>query len=59
MTLEVDNGAEVLFACHHEGCGRRMVLGRSGGLTILDPGDFFALHSGGTAGLELSAGVAD
>ena len=59
MTLEVDNGAELLFACPHEGCGRRLVLRRSGGLTVLDPGDFFALHRGGTPGLEFSARIGD
>jgi hypothetical protein len=57
MTLEADNGAELLFVCRHEGCGRRLVLKRSGGLTILDQGDFFALHCGGTSGLELSARI--
>ncbi len=59
MTLEVDNGAELLFVCQHEGCGRRLVLRRSGGLTILDQGDFFALHRGGTPGLEFSARIGD
>jgi hypothetical protein len=59
MTLEVDNGAELLFACQHEGCGRRLVLRRSGELTILDQGDFFALHRGATPGLELSARIVD
>ena len=59
MTIEVDNGAELLFACGHEGCGRRLVLRRSGGLTILDQGDFFALHRGGTPGLEFSARIGD
>ena len=57
MTLEADNGAELLFVCPHEGCGRRLVLKRAGGLTVLDPGDFFALHYGGTPGLEVSTGI--
>ena len=57
MTLEMDNGDELLFACPHEGCGRRLVLKRSGGLVVLEQGDFFALHSGGTEGLEISAGI--
>ena len=57
MVLEADNGAELLFVCPHDGCGRRLVLKRSGGLTVLDPGDFFALHSGGTNGLEISTGI--
>jgi hypothetical protein len=58
MVLEADNGEELLFACPYDGCGRRLVLKRSGGLTVLDRGDFFALHSGGTDGLEISGGIA-
>jgi hypothetical protein len=57
MTLDAENGEELLFACPHEGCGRRLVLKRSGGLVVLDQGDFFALHSGGTEGLEISARI--
>ena len=57
MNLEADNGGELLFACPHEGCGRRLVLKRSGGLVVLSHGDFFALHSGGMEGLEISAGI--
>jgi hypothetical protein len=57
MILESDNGEELLFACPHEECGRRLVLKRSGGLVVIDQGDFFALHSGGTEGLEISAGI--
>jgi hypothetical protein len=57
MTLESDNGQELLFACPHDGCGRRLVLKRSGGLVVLDHGNFFALHSGGTEGLSISAGI--
>jgi len=57
MTLESDNGDELLFACPHDGCGRRLVLKRSGGLVVLDHGDFFTLHSGGTSGLQVSAGL--
>lgn len=57
MILEGDNGAEYLFVCPHDGCGRRLVLKRSGGLVVLDRGDFFALHSGGTEGLEISGDI--
>jgi hypothetical protein len=57
MTLESDNGEEYLFVCPEEGCGRRLVLQRSGGLVVLDRGDFFALHSGGTGGLSISTGI--
>jgi hypothetical protein len=58
MILWADNGNELLFVCPHEGCGRRLVLKRSGGLTVLDQGDFFALHSGGTEGLRVSTEIA-
>jgi hypothetical protein len=34
-----------------------LVLKRSGGLVVIDQGDFFALHYGGTEGLEISAGI--
>jgi hypothetical protein len=57
MMLEEDNGAELLFVCPHDGCGRRLVLKRSGGFTVLDRGDFFALHYGGTSALEISNGI--
>ncbi|MEV5963650.1 hypothetical protein AB0L70_17920 [Kribbella sp. NPDC051952] len=57
MVLEADNGMELLFVCPHDGCGRRLMLKRSGGLTVIDRGDFFALHYGGTEGLEISSGI--
>jgi hypothetical protein len=57
MVLEGDNGAEMLFVCPHDSCGRRVVLKRSGGLTVLDQGDFFALHRGGTSALEISGAI--
>jgi hypothetical protein len=53
MLIETQNDSEILFVCPEDGCGRRLVLKRSGGLTVIDQGDFFALHSGGTEGLEL------
>jgi hypothetical protein len=59
MVAEARNDAEILFVCPERGCGRRLVLKRSGGLTVIDQGDFFALHSGGTEGLDLSTEVAD
>lgn len=57
MTLEADNGAEALFACPAPDCGRRLVVKRAGGLVVLDKGDFFALHTGGTGGLHVSTSV--
>jgi hypothetical protein len=59
MFVEARNDAEILFVCPELGCHRKLVLKRSGGLTVIDQGDFFALHSGGTEGLELSTEVAD
>ncbi|MGH3825503.1 MAG: hypothetical protein ACRDRA_22095 [Pseudonocardiaceae bacterium] len=58
MNIETDNGEDVLFVCPVDGCGRRLVLKRSHGLVVLDRGDFFAYHVGGTAGLEISSGIA-
>ncbi|HEU0285409.1 MAG TPA: hypothetical protein VFR22_00105 [Nocardioidaceae bacterium] len=57
MLIEAQNDAEILFVCPEDGCGRRLVLKRSGGLTVIDQGDFFALHSGGTEGLELQTSL--
>jgi hypothetical protein len=57
MTVHADNGNEILLACPEAGCGRRVVLKRSGGMVVLDRGDFFAIHSGGTEGLHLHSGL--
>jgi hypothetical protein len=57
LTIEADDGMDVLFACPVEGCGRRLVVRRSGELIVLDKGDFSALHVGGTHGLEISSVV--
>jgi hypothetical protein len=48
---------DVLFVCPVDGCGRRVVVRRSGELIVLDKGDFYALHVGGTSGLEISPTV--
>ena len=56
LTMEADNGDDVLFACSVESCGRRLVVKRSGGLVVLERGDFFARHVGGNDGLEISVG---
>jgi hypothetical protein len=43
----------LLFHCR-QGCGRQLLVDRStGGLTILDRGDPFALHTGAIGGIEL------
>jgi hypothetical protein len=57
LTMEADNGDEVLLTCPVESCGRRLVVKRSGGLVVLERGDFFAHHAGGTTGLGLSVAV--
>ena len=57
MTVEADNGDEVLLVCPRPACGRRVVVRRSGGFVVLDRGDFFATHAGGSAGLAVSAGL--
>lgn len=57
LTIEADDGLDVLFACPVEGCRRRVVVRRSGELIVLDKGDFFALHVGGTSGLDISSAV--
>ncbi len=58
MEIEADTGQDVLFVCPVDSCGRRLVLKRSGGLVVLSQGDFFAYHTGGLGGLEISAGIA-
>lgn len=58
LTVETDNGEDVLFFCSVDSCGRRLVLKRSGGLVVLDRGDFFADHVGSTGGLEVEASIA-
>jgi hypothetical protein len=42
LTIEADDGVEVLFACTVEGCGRQVVVSRRGRLTVLRQGDFYA-----------------
>ena len=55
--IDSDNGDEVVMICPDESCRRRIVISRSGGLVVIDQGDFFARHVGGTEGLRLSASV--
>jgi hypothetical protein len=54
MDIAADNGDEILLNCPVVGCGRRVVIKRSGGFLVLDRGDFFATHSGSTAGLDIT-----
>lgn len=55
MSVEADNGDEMLLVCPIAECGRRVVVQRAGGLVVLDQGDFFAQHAGGSLRLTLSA----
>jgi hypothetical protein len=55
MTIEDDDGLDVTFACQESRCGRRVVVRRSGGMLVLNRGDFSALHSGGSQGLHVGA----
>jgi predicted subunit of tRNA(5-methylaminomethyl-2-thiouridylate) methyltransferase len=57
LVIEADDGTDVRFVCPIEGCGRRVVVRRSGDLIVLDKGNFYALHVGGTNGLEISSVV--
>ena len=46
---------ETLFACEDEACGRRLVVNRrTRTMTVLDQGDFAALHSGNTLGVPFT-----
>jgi hypothetical protein len=45
----------LLYECR-QGCGRRLVVDRAtGGLTVIDRGDPWALHSGTIGDIELKA----
>lgn len=47
MIVEADTADEVLFACPD--CARRVVVGKQRPrLTVIDQGDFFATHVGGS-----------
>lgn len=53
--VDSDNGTEVVLVCAEDACRRRIVVKRSGGLVVLDHGEFGALHVGGSDGLHVSA----
>jgi len=54
MSVEADNGDEILLVCPDPACGRRVVVKRAGGLVVLEQGDFYATHSGGSLGLSIT-----
>jgi len=52
------NGAESLFECTVEGCGRRLVLDHVGArLVVVHPGSGSALHQGSTGLVAMSGTV--
>ncbi len=55
MQVEAQNGAEILFVCPEQACGRRFVLRRGGGLVVIDRGDLEARHVGGTGAIFVGA----
>ncbi|MFI1996630.1 hypothetical protein [Actinoplanes sp. NPDC020271] len=53
--LEVTvSAAGWLFECR-DGCSRRLTVDRDGTLAVIDRGDPWALHQGGTPDIELAA----
>lgn len=53
--IDSDNGDEVVLVCPEDTCRRRVVIARSGRFTVIDRGDFFALHAGGSESLRITA----
>ena len=49
----IPNPDGLLIECV-DGCGRRLVVDRTGALTVIDHGDRFALHRGSTGDIELA-----
>lgn len=56
MSCEATYPGEVLLTCHEDGCGRRVVV-RPGSMVVLDRGDFFASHVGGSDGIAVRSGL--
>ncbi|WP_157018165.1 hypothetical protein [Cryptosporangium arvum] len=56
LLIEAQMPGEVLYVCSRPDCGRRLVAGVDG-LTVIDKGDFFATHSGGSPGLRMNVSV--
>ena len=57
MNIESDNGHEVLLLCPESSCGRRVVLKRSGGMVVIDRGDFFALHAASSGPISMNTNI--
>ncbi|GAA0269744.1 hypothetical protein [Cryptosporangium japonicum] len=56
LRIEARTPEEVLYVCSQPECGRRVVAGPNG-LTVIDQGDFFATHSGGSPELRVNLSV--
>lgn len=54
LIAEIDDGDEIVLACTHGGCGRQLVLRRSGGYTVIHQGDFAARHHYSSGPMEIS-----
>lgn len=54
MICEAETPSEALFVCADDQCGRRVIVGKSPPrLSVLDRGDFFARHTGGSGGVVM------
>jgi hypothetical protein len=54
MLCEAETVAEALFVCMDEGCGRRVVVGKSPPrVAVIDRGDFWVRHAGLTGGATI------
>ena len=50
IEVESDTRDGFLLVC--PSCGRRVVVHRQGGMTVIDRGDFSASHFGGNTGVD-------
>jgi len=54
MVCEAETPSEALLVCTDDGCGRRVVVGKSRPrLTVIDRGDFAARHVGSIGGVAI------
>lgn len=56
IVIESNTEDGFLLVCPEQSCGRRLVIHRAGGMTVIDRGDVFAHHVGGNAGVDFSIG---
>jgi hypothetical protein len=57
MVVETSDDRGLHFVCLHDDCGRRMVMQRAGGYTVIERGDERALHSGSEGPVAFSIAV--